>query len=175
MPRTKNTTSVPPPSSNKQLFPSKKVQRSSSSSRTSKKSYSDVLKPNYPKRKYVKILRKPDDPFGPQTLFEVDGIPLCKRSESKGIGYFECLSHRHRNDPSCNFRGRIRNFLLTALHGEIEIIVDHSDTCKYIPGNKAKDFEKNTKILANFLIYKSMKTEIEMKLETENWLTPGEY
>ena len=128
----------------------------------------------YLKAKYIKIFQDSIKPFGPKVTLEVEGIPLVTRGSSKGISYFECASRRQRNTPECTFRGRSIQYDVEAKEGEIEIIQDHSLTCKYLPGNDVKDFNKNSNCHSNKMVYKLMKLEIEKKLEDESWLTPKE-
>ena len=128
----------------------------------------------YLKAKYIKIFQDSIKPFGPKVTLEVEGIPLVTRGSSKGISYFECASRRQRNTPECTFRGRSIQYDVEAKEGEIEIIQDHSLTCKYLPGNDVKELNKNSNCHSNKMVYKLMKLEIEKKLEDESWLTPKE-
>ena len=59
----------------------------------------------------------------------------------------------------------------------MEIIEDHSVTCKFLAGNQTVDLKKYAKspgVYCNRVKYKTMKIEVEKKLEDEDWLTPGE-
>jgi len=127
---------------------------------------------NYRKVKYTLI--PTDESTNLKLALEVEDITVHSRGSSKGIHYFECASHRHRNDLNCNFRGRIRDFSSLNSDGFIEIIEDHSSTCKFKVGNNTYDYEKNQKLNGNQKTLKTMKIEIEKKLEGENWLTPAE-
>lgn len=111
------------------LSPQESDEKPSSSS--NKLAFYDL---KYPKIQYTKIERNANDPNGPKLLFEAEGIPLRIKSISKEITYFECNSSRQRNAPECNFRGRYKNFNVQMEIGEIEVIAQHSSTCKYIIG-----------------------------------------
>jgi len=102
---------------------------------------------------------------------EVDGIILKNRSTAKGISYWECQSHQNKNSPDCFFRGKISNFDPSIKEGQIEIIKNHSDTCKFLPNNKTIDYSKNKEIKQRTKLYKEMKLEVEKKLDQENWLS----
>jgi hypothetical protein len=102
---------------------------------------------------------------------EVDGVMLKYRSTAKGISYWECESHRKKNAPDCFFRGKIANFDSAIEKGQIEILSDHSKTCKYLANNETSDFSKNNGLKPRTQLYKKMKIEIEKKLEEENWLS----
>ena len=130
-----------------------------------------------PKSRYHKATytRTSSNGISPASLvLEVEGITIHSRGSSKGITYFECASHRQKNTPGCGFRARISGFSCSDTEGTIEIIHDHSPSCKFIPGNDTHDFQNNTSLNANKRIYKTMKLAIEKKLEEENWSTPGE-
>jgi hypothetical protein len=105
---------------------------------------------------------------------EVEGLQIKSRGQSKGTTYFNCMSDRHINDPVCRFRGRIKEFNKEFDEGEIEIMQDHSATCKYIPGNEAHDYSRNRNLNPTKKLYKVMKEEVNKKLEEEDWLTPIE-
>lgn len=126
--------------------------------------------------KYRTVQYAIDDNNGSNSDFilTVENIPIHSRGLSNGTHYFECASHRRRNQPTCNFRGRIVGFDPSITQGWIEIIADHSPTCKFLPGNDVHDFNKNPHLNPNRKIYQNMKIQIEKKLESENWLTPGE-
>ena len=115
----------------------------------------------YPTISYLKIVRSSEDPYGPQVLFEAEGIPLRIKSISKEITYFECNSSRQRNSPECNFRGRKNKFNIHVDTGEIEVIRQHSETCKYIIGNKTTDLSQNKNLHPNKVAFKTMKVEIK--------------
>ena len=140
------------------------------------RSKTSFAKNKYRLSTYEKILQK--DNFNEKTkdqlVIEVEGIRLHSRGNSKGIFYFECCSHRQRNAPLCDFRARIVNFDPSKNSGNIEISSEHSETCKYQPGNETTYFAGNTELNANKLVYKKMKIEIEKKLEEEDWSTPAE-
>ena len=151
------------------LSPQESDEKRSSSS--NKLAFYDL---KYPKIQYTKIERNANDPNGPKLLFEAEGIPLRIKSISKEITYFECNSSRQRNAPECNFRGRYKNFNVQMEIGEIEVIAQHSSTCKYIIGNNVTDMNKNKLLYQSKATFKIMKTEIEKKLENSSWLTPKE-
>ena len=128
----------------------------------------------YRMARYSKITNLPDNKAGPKLQLDVEGIAVNSRGNSKGTTYFECTSHRQVNAPECFFLGRILNFQDSLLEGDIEITNDHASTCKFLVGNVTKDFTKNTTLNTDKKAYKTVKIEIEKKLEEENWLTPGE-
>ena len=101
--------------------------------------------------------------------YECEGIPIHSRGKSKGVYYFDCSSHRLKNTPDCHFRAKVKDLDPLAQKGAIEIIQEHSKTCKYIVGNTTTDFNQ-----ASTRTYKTMKIEIIKKLEEEDWLTPSQ-
>ena len=145
-----------------------------SESSTSSKNCKVSSQNPYKISRYIKVVISNEKSNKNSINLEVEGITLHSRGESKGISYFECSSHRLRNAASCNFRGRIKNFDKSLLEGDIEIIEDHSASCKFIPGNSSYDLKKNNKLSTNKRNYKTMKIEIHKKLEEENSMTPGE-
>jgi len=104
-----------------------------------------------------------------KNTLEVEGIKIKKFANPHGQTYFKCLSKRQVNSPQCDFKGRVFNFDPERGSGIIDILQDHSDGCKFVPGNEAKDY-KNLGEQAKK--YKEMKDYIRNKLEEENWLTP---
>ena len=106
-----------------------------------------------------------------KTLNQCEGAELRSRGASKGIIYLECSSARRRNEPKCLFRARIQTERTSENEGTLQVINEHSETCKYIPGNPAKEFNS---VNHHTLIYKNMKENIEKKLEESDWMTPGE-
>ena len=73
--------------------------RSKSISFENKPAFQIELNAKYTQAHYLKIvktLRRHQEPF---VTFEVEGIPLCSRGQSKEITYFQCHSRRHRNAP----------------------------------------------------------------------------
>ena len=138
----------------------------------SNKSQSVLSNPKYRICNYVNLTLKEE--AGTKFMIESEGIQLHCRGASKGIHYFECSSSRLRNSPDCHFRGRIPNLNKLLEEGAIEIIEDHSKTCKFILGNQSVDFNKNQTLKPDKRMYKSMVLEIEKKLEDQNWLTPAE-
>ena len=101
--------------------------------------------------------------------YECEGIPIHIRGKSKGVYYFDCSSHRLKNTPGCHFRAKVKDLDPLAQKGAIEIIQEHSKTCKYIVGNITTDFNQ-----APTRKYKTMKIEIIKKLEEEDWLPPAQ-
>ena len=104
--------------------------RSKSISFENKPAFQIELNANYTQAHYLKIVKTPQETSGPLVTFEVEGIPLCSRGQSKEITYFECHSRRHRNAPECKFRARSKNFDSSKTEGIIEIISNHSPSCK---------------------------------------------
>ena len=91
---------------------------------------------------------------------EVEGIELHNRGQSKGIYYFECCSSRLANAPDCYFRGRIVNYNPSEVEGLIEIIQNHSSTCKFTAVHETIDEQGIQTFEANKQMYKTMKIEI---------------
>ena len=85
-----------------------RLKRSTSTQNLTKTS--TKIQTNYRMTHYTRIEQTPEEENGPKIVMEVEGIPLSSRGKSKGILYVECASHRRRNDPECNFRGRIINY-----------------------------------------------------------------
>ena len=142
--------------------------------RSSKSTVAPKISFKYRIAKYVKINEENEENGNQKFFYEVEGIKCQNRGVSKGFCYFDCASKRLVNAPDCSFRGRVRNFKVSGLEGDIEIINEHSKTCKFKPGNNIHDLSKNINLGNDKRIYKTMKIEIEKKLEEESWSTPGE-
>ena len=137
----------------KQKKPVPKAQSKSNNKKTNKPGSigsSGVVEPHlitkenkYRLTKYKLFWRRIGRRQKPSICLEVEGLTLLKRSTVRTISFFECESHRRRNDPVCDLRACIIDLDLSKLEGEIEIMKDHSSTCKYIPGNETKDYDKN--------------------------------
>jgi len=132
-----------------------------------------ISKGKYRIAKYQQVSLKSEEPKEKPVL-EVEGIVLSSRGLSGNRTYFECSSARLRNAPGCFFRGRIVDYDVSNCEGSIEIIKEHSKSCKFIIGNESKEIKTNTLLSLNKINYKTMKIEIEKKLEDENWPTPKE-
>ena len=128
----------------------------------------------YSTKHYVQIIRFDQRSQKKTKTLEVEGIELHNRGQSKGIYYFECCSSRLANAPDCYFRGRIVNYNPSEVEGLIEIIQNHSSTCKFIAVHETIGEQGIQTFEANKQMYKTMKIEIIKKLEEQDWLTPGE-
>ena len=147
----KNTLSL---NTRNSLFPSSKIQ--------------------YKKTKYSKVTIDPDNPSCTSYIVFAEDIQLQSKGSSKGICYFNCSSHRRRNAPECNFRGRIKNWDISLLEGEIEIIQEHSPSCQYLVGNEVNDFSKNIHLEAKKKNFQDYEIRGGKKLDEENSLSSGE-
>ena len=132
------------------------------------------IRDKYRIARYQKVIIGAKNPKSNNCGLEVEGVLISSRGFSGKMAYIECSSARRRNAPDCFFRARIIDYETSNLEGNIDIINEHSDNCKFKLGNNTKDFNKNKNLSSSKINYKTMKIEVEKKLEDENWLTPSE-